>query len=76
MLTPALSTARLHRLAAHLHALGPRPLAEYLAEIIGGADPLLRLERYCALDVDVVRRLGANRMPPSHRVGRPLRSAW
>jgi hypothetical protein len=66
MLAP--DTARLRRLAGHLHALGPRPLYEYLREIIGGADPQKRLERYCELAPDVVRTLGADRIPPSHRV--------
>jgi hypothetical protein len=66
VLTP--DTARIRYLARHLHSLGPRPLAEYLAEIIAGADPLARLERYCELDPDLVHRLGADRMPPTHRV--------
>jgi hypothetical protein len=61
-------TARIRYLAAHMHSLGPRPLAEYLTEIIAGADPMARLERYAELDADVVRRLGADRMPPSHRL--------
>jgi hypothetical protein len=41
--------ARLRRLAAALHSLGPRPLYEYLAEVADGADPWERLERYADL---------------------------
>jgi hypothetical protein len=68
MNSSGLPIARLRYLAEHLHALGPRPLYEYLREIVAGADPMARLERYCELDPDVVRRLGGDRMPPSHRV--------
>jgi hypothetical protein len=39
-----------------------------LREIVGGADPTARLERYAELDPFVVRDLGADRMPPTHRV--------
>ena len=38
------------------------------ASIVGGADPMARLERYAELDAQVVRDLGADRMPPAHRV--------
>jgi hypothetical protein len=47
----------------HLLALGERPLYEVLCEIVGGADPLSRLEAYGALDPDTVRALGADRLP-------------
>jgi hypothetical protein len=41
---------------------------------VGGADPVERLERYAELDPDVVRYLGADRMPPTIRiVGGPQR---
>jgi hypothetical protein len=68
-----IALARLRRLADQLHALGPRPIFEYLREIIAGADPAARLERYAELDPDVVRALGGDRLPPAHRVvgGRP-----
>jgi hypothetical protein len=51
-----------------LHALGPRVLAEFLAEL--GADSYRmtdierRLERYARLDPGIVRGLGGNRFPP------------
>jgi hypothetical protein len=63
-----LAPERLRRLAERMHALGPRPLLEFLREIIAGADAVERLERYAELDPNVVRDLGADRMPPSHRV--------
>jgi hypothetical protein len=68
-----IALARLRRLADQLHALGPRPLFEYLREIIAGADPVDRLERYAAIDPDVLRALGGDHLPPVHRVvgGRP-----
>jgi hypothetical protein len=34
---------------------------------MSGADPVVRLERYCALDPDIVHALGADRMPPRLR---------
>ena len=55
---------RLSYLAEHLRALGPRPLFEFLREIVAGADPIPRLEKYGELDPDVVRLLGADQMPP------------
>jgi hypothetical protein len=59
---------RLRHLAEQLHALGPRPLFEFLLEIIAGADPMTRLERYAQLDPDVVHDLGADQLPSAHRV--------
>jgi hypothetical protein len=44
-----LPDARLRFLAVQLHGLGPRPLYEYLREVLDGADPAVRLERYAAL---------------------------
>jgi hypothetical protein len=63
-----IALARLRRLADHLHTLGPRPIFEYLREIIAGADPVDRLERYAELDPEVIRALGGDRLPPAHRV--------
>ena len=42
--------ARLRYPAEHLHGLGPRPLFEFLREIVDDADPMERLERYTELD--------------------------
>ena len=60
---------RLQRLIGHLHSLGPRPVGEFLIEILAAwpvpADDVLeRLERYGRLDPDVVHALGADRFPP------------
>jgi hypothetical protein len=68
MLVRTTNIPRLRHLAERLHALGPRPLFEFLVEVAAGADLVDRLERYADLDPDVVHRLGADRMPPSHRV--------
>ena len=40
---------RLQYLVEQIHALGPYPLSHLLAEIIGGASPLPRIERYARL---------------------------
>ena len=61
---------RFQRLVGHLHALGPRPTAEFLIEIAAG-DLGMRipiranLERYARLDVEMVKALGADRWPAS-----------
>ena len=56
---------RLARGAEHLHRLGPRAIAEFLAE---GAGPdlaalLARLDRYRRLHPDAVRLVGGDRFP-------------
>jgi hypothetical protein len=56
--------ARIRQRAGRLHDLGPRPVAELLLEVAAGADLWKRLERFCLLDPNVVRALGADRMPP------------
>ena len=60
---------RHERLITRVHALGPRPLAELLAEIaIATGEPGLiadRVEAYARLDPELVRALGADRFPPS-----------
>jgi hypothetical protein len=38
--------SRVHMLAARIHDLGPRPLAEMFIELLAGADPHDTLERY------------------------------
>jgi hypothetical protein len=53
------------RQAERIHALGPRPLSELIAEIIGRHPDLAeRVAAYAAIDPAVVRALGANRYPP------------
>ena len=61
---------RRQRQAVHLHNLGPRPILEALAEVALGADLDDVLERYSALDPDVMRKLAADRFwrPPLRRV--------
>jgi hypothetical protein len=54
--------ARLRRLAAQIHALGPRPLFELFCELDAGADFASRAERYAALPVDFIRALGGDRL--------------
>ena len=67
MLTP-LDRMRLQRGAEHLHTLGPRAVAELLAEVaqsIGGTPCILdRLQKYERLRPAVVRATGGDRFPP------------
>ena len=58
------SDARLRRLVAHLHSLGPRPVYEFVREIINGGDVIDRLEDYGRLDPNLVQYLGADRIVP------------
>jgi hypothetical protein len=52
------------QLAPRLHRLGPRPLYQFLAEVVGGSsNPLSRLEAYAALDVDTLDRFGGHDLP-------------
>jgi len=55
------------RVIERVHALGPRPLAEMLAEIAtatGKPDLIAdRVEAYAALDPEIVRAVGANSFP-------------
>src|SRR5262245_59547827 len=60
----SIPVVRFQRLAAQLHALGPRPTYELLKEIAAGAPLLERLETYAGLDPNIVRSLGADRMSP------------
>ena len=69
MLLSPLDHMRLQRGAAHLHALGPCALAEYLAEVasaIGGGPCIIgRLTEYeRRLTPAMVRRAGGDRFPP------------
>ena len=50
------------RQVEHLHALGPRPLCEFLVEFVGADDGLqldldLQLSRYALLDPDLIYAL-------------------
>lgn len=65
---------RFQRLAGRLHELGPRPVGEFIAELVetlpvSAGEVIDRLERYGQLDPATVRALGADRFPPV-----PLRS--
>jgi hypothetical protein len=66
MLSP-IPRSRAHLLAARIHALGPRPLAELLVELMAGADPLSRIERYAELDPAILAAVGARDLPPTAR---------
>ena len=59
---------RWERMIEHIHSLGPRPLAELLAEIAAatGEPDLIadRLQAYASLDPAVLRAVGADRFPP------------
>ena len=59
--------ARLQYLVGQIHALGPYPLSHLLAEIIGGASPLPRIERYARLSRErghFIRANGGDQFPP------------
>ncbi len=62
-----LDQARLHRGAEHLHRLGPRAMAEFLAELgsrIGGTPACLSLlNEYRRLAPGQVRAAGGDRPP-------------
>jgi hypothetical protein len=60
---PVSTATRLRHLARRLHGLGERPIYEFLAEIVQGADIMARLECYAALDPDTVRALGGDELP-------------
>jgi hypothetical protein len=64
-----LAMLRLRRGVEHLHRLGPRATAEFLAEIAaqsGGVAPIIELlaayER--RITVDMLRAIGGDRFPP------------
>jgi hypothetical protein len=56
---------RIHRRAAYLHALGPRAVAEFLAELAGGPEGPTRvlalLDRYGRLTREMILAAGADR---------------
>ena len=72
---PATTAIKFQRLVGHLHALGPRPVAELLTELVGHdeqarSDVLHLLEKYSGLDPALVRALGGSGFPaqPLHEV--------
>ncbi len=60
---------RFERMVDRVHSLGPRPLAELLAEIATATgEPGLiadRLQAYARLDPEIIHALGADRFPPN-----------
>lgn len=66
---------KFQRLVEHLHALGPRPIGEFLLELSAGDPDMVaavqvNLERYHRLDTATVRALGGDQWPgpPIHEV--------
>jgi hypothetical protein len=57
--------ARLRQLAERIHALGPRPLFELLAELEDGAELQPTLEAYARLErlAGFIRDHGGDRLP-------------
>jgi hypothetical protein len=63
---PPIPAVRLQYLVEQIHALGPYPLSHLLAEIIGGASPLPRIERYARLSRErghFIRATGGDQFP-------------
>jgi hypothetical protein len=60
---PKIPRRRAYLLAARVHALGERPLAELFLELLAGADPLARIERYAELDPAIVGAVGGRDLP-------------
>ena len=65
-MTKPIPNERMRRLAQHLYDLGPRPVLEFIKEIVAGSDPVQALEAYGRLDRDVVHALGADRLEHFH----------
>lgn len=59
---------RLRYLARRLHALGERPVFEYLREVVAGANALERLEAFSRLDPAIVAAIGADLIPTTLHV--------
>ena len=63
-----LAGTRFERQVLRVHALGPRPLGEMLAEIANATgQPAVvadHVEKYSRLDRDILRAVGADRFPP------------
>ena len=66
--TGPLFDARFRRHVDHLCRLGPRPVGEFLLQLVGTGDDartalVVLLEQYQRLDADVVAALGGDRWP-------------
>jgi hypothetical protein len=64
---PTSTAMRLRFLTQQIYNLGPRPLFELLAELVGGAPPLERIERYGRLAHEYgafIRAPGGDQFPP------------
>jgi len=59
--SPHAERVRLEYLARRLHALGERPLFEFLNELERGAELRASLERYATLPADFIRGYGGDR---------------
>jgi hypothetical protein len=57
-------------LGSRIYALGPRAVAELLYELLNGADPRARIEKYAELDPAIVAAVGARDLPPAARAVR------
>jgi hypothetical protein len=68
---PTIPDDRLRYLAAHIHALGPRPLFELLRELAHGAPLGRSLERYARLYrlKDFIAELGGRELPQPRIIG-------
>ncbi len=63
---PSASDAiKLQRLVEKLHALGARPLLEFLREIDKGADVYECLDRYASLPCEFIRANDVDKFAPS-----------
>ncbi len=57
---------RVRALVCRLHPKGPRPLYEFCCEMIAGSsDPLGRLEKYAAINDDMLDRFDGRDLPPN-----------
>jgi hypothetical protein len=61
---PAHSRIRLQYLARRLHALGPKPLFHFLAELESGAPLRPHLEEYATLPRDLINAYGGDQFAP------------
>jgi hypothetical protein len=63
--------AKFQRLVGKLHGLGPLALVYFLQEIDGGASVVDRLPVYAAIDPDILRALGGDKLPAPMICGVP-----
>jgi hypothetical protein len=66
-----LPTAAFQRLTGKLHQLGPLALLYFLREIESGASVVDRLPVYAAIDPDILRALGGDKLPAPILCGVP-----